>query len=79
MHRWLPLSLVAIGLSGCGSIHYYDNTTAVELDPMCAIQPDRPGEPIARRCERHNTIITGKPKSEPLDLKGASRKDDDPD
>jgi hypothetical protein len=53
---------------------------AVDADPLCASQPDRPGEPIAKRCERVSggKITFGESKSEPLDLKGAARKDDDP-
>jgi hypothetical protein len=75
----LPL-LAAAALAGCGTVEYRDTNAAVDADPLCASRPDRPGEPVAKRCERETggKITFGESKGEPLDLSGASRKDDDP-
>ncbi|GAA4786343.1 hypothetical protein [Lysobacter hankyongensis] len=78
--RRLPLSLLAVvALAGCGSVEYRDTNASVDADPLCASRPDRPGEPVAKRCERETggKITFGESAREPLDLSGA-RKDDDP-
>jgi hypothetical protein len=80
MHRLVLPLFAAAAFTGCGTVEYRDTNAAVDADPLCASQPDRPGEPIAKRCERVSggKITFGESKSEPLDLKGTARKDDDP-
>lgn len=82
MHRllvpWLAATaLAATALAGCGSVEYRDTNAAVDVDPLCTSQPDRPGEPGALRCERKTETTIAPRREPPLDLSGA-REDDDP-
>lgn len=78
--RILAPLLLALAASACGSVEYRDTNAAVDADPLCASQPDRPNEAVAERCKRQTSTsyIIGKPKEEPLDLSGQSRKEEDP-
>lgn len=78
--RILAPLLLALAAGACGSVEYRDTNAAVDADPLCASRPDRPNEPVSERCRRQTgaSYILGKPKAEPLDLGGASRREEDP-
>lgn len=78
--RILAPLLLALAVTACGSVEYRDTNAAVDADPLCASQPDRPNEPVSERCKRQTSAsyTTGKPKEEPLDLSGKSRREEDP-
>jgi hypothetical protein len=71
----LPLILMTLAASGCGSMEYKDTNAAVDADPLCASSPDQPGEPGSLRCKRETsaTFFSTKKTEEPLDLSGKSR------
>lgn len=77
MRRLLVPLLAATAVAACGSVEYRDTNTAVDVDPLCASQPDRPGEPGSLRCERKTETTIAPRREPPLDLSGA-RRDDDP-
>ncbi|WP_242112761.1 hypothetical protein [Luteimonas aquatica] len=69
--------LIALAAAGCGTVQYEDTNAAVDANPLCTSQPDRPGEPVSRNCERRatGTWKSGSEESKPLDLSG-TKKDD---
>lgn len=77
MRSLLFLALIAAATTGCGSVEYRDTNNNVNANPMCASDPDRPGEPVALACERKTeTVFSTERKEPPLDLSGKSGKDD---
>lgn len=66
--------LAVLTLAGCaGTTEYYDTNAAVDANPMCVSRPDRPGEPVARDCERiSGGKITSERRSEPVDFRKRS-------
>jgi hypothetical protein len=57
--RILPLSLLSMSVllaAGCGSVDYKDTNSAVDTNPLCTSQPDRPGEPVSKDCERSSSV-----------------------
>jgi hypothetical protein len=48
----LAMLLVAGAMAGCAGYEVRDSNAAVDRNPLCASQPDRPGEPMPRECER---------------------------
>lgn len=64
--------------TACGSIEYSDTNASVDVNPLCASRPDRPGEPVSRDCERKSDATWSSDRqrnSAPLDFSG-KRKDD---
>lgn len=70
MRLALVLGLV-LTIAGCGTMQYENTSAAVDANPLCVSQPDRPGEPVASNCERKATgSWSTERKSEPVDLSG---------
>ena len=44
----------ALPLAACGTMDYRDTNVAVDNNPLCVSQPDQPGEPVSRDCERYS-------------------------
>jgi len=69
----LLLPFVLIALAGCaGAGEYKDTNAAVDANPLCTSQPDRPGEPVAKECERTQSyeIKSSGGDSKPVDFGG---------
>jgi len=67
-----------LSASGCGGVEYRDTNAAVDANPLCASRSDRPGEPVAKDCERERAATwSSEPKAQdkPLDFSG--RRGDD--
>jgi hypothetical protein len=66
------LCLAMSALAACGTPQVRDTNAAVDANPLCVSQPDRPGEPVASECERKTEASwssDSKP-SEPIDFSG---------
>jgi len=50
--RTLVMAAAVLLLAGCGTYEYRDTNAAVDANPLCASQPNQPGEPVSRDCER---------------------------
>lgn len=62
---------LALSTAGCGTMQYENTSAAVDANPLCTNQPDRPGEPVSSNCERKATgSWSTERKSEPVDLSG---------
>ena len=71
--RHAALFLVAATLAACATAEVRDTNAAVDANPMCTSQPNRPGEPVAAECERKteaNWSSEGSKSSEPIDFSG---------
>ncbi|GAA5002404.1 hypothetical protein FNZ56_09005 [Pseudoluteimonas lycopersici] len=69
--RLAALSLVASAIAACGTMQVNDTNAAVDANPLCTSQPNRPGEPVAAECERktESTWSSDDSKSsEPIDF-----------
>lgn len=67
--------LVALGLSGCGTLGYEDTNAEVDRRAECADGSTRPGELVAPWCKREQAATwTSESESKPIDFTG---KDDD--
>jgi hypothetical protein len=75
MRILLPIVL-ALAASACGGgMAYKDTNAAVDANPLCVNEPDRPGEPaVSQDCERktETTWSSGddKKQGEPIDFSG---------
>lgn len=76
MNRKVPsfsVLCLALSLAACGTPQIRDTNAAVDANPLCVSQPDRPGEPVASACERKTEASwsSGDSKqSEPIDFGG---------
>ena len=71
--RHAALLLVAATLAACGAPQVRDTNAAVDANPMCTSQPNRPGEPVAAECERKTEATwssESSKSSEPIDFSG---------
>lgn len=71
--RHAALSIVASAIAACGTMQVNDTNAAVDANPLCTSQPNRPGEPVSADCERktESTWSSGDSKSsEPIDFTG---------
>ena len=71
--RHAALSIVASAIAACGTMQANDTNAAVDANPLCTSQPNRPGEPVAAECERktESTWSSEDSKSsEPIDFTG---------
>ena len=69
----LAIFVTAVSIAGCGGVEYRDTNAAVDANPLCASRSDRPGEPVAKDCERERAATwSSEPKAqdEPLDFSG---------
>jgi hypothetical protein len=64
------LCLAISALAACGTPQVRDTNAAVDANPLCVSQPDRPGEPVSRDCERKTEASWSSDgsKSEPIDF-----------
>ncbi|MFT3897544.1 MAG: hypothetical protein QM719_07590 [Thermomonas sp.] len=73
LSRLAALSAIALAIAACGTAQVRDTNAAVDANPLCTSQPNRPGEPVAAECERKTeaTWSSGDSKSsEPIDFSG---------
>lgn len=71
--RHAALFLVAPALAACGAPQVRDTNAAVDANPLCVSQPNRPGEPVASECERKTETTWSSDdskSSEPIDFSG---------
>jgi hypothetical protein len=71
--RLAALSLVASAIAACGTPQVRDTNAAVDANPLCTSQPNRPGEPVAAECERKTETTWSSDdskSSEPIDISG---------
>ena len=71
--RHAALFLVAATLAACGTPQVRDTNAAVDANPLCVSQPNRPGEPVASECERKTETTwssDGSKSSAPIDFSG---------
>lgn len=66
------LCLAVSALAACGTMQVNDTNAAVDANPLCVSQPDRPGEPVAAECERKTEASwsSDSKSSEPIDFSG---------
>jgi len=73
MRILIPIVL-ALAASACGGMEYKDTNAAVDANPLCVSRPDRPGEPVAKECERKTETSwsseSNKKSDEPIDFSG---------
>ena len=69
-HAALLLAIAAV--AGCGTPQVRDTNAAVDANPLCVSQPDRPGEPVSPQCERKTEATWSRDSrpSEPVDFGG---------
>ena len=71
--RHVALLLVALAIAACGTPQVRDTNAAVDANPLCTSQPNRPGEPVAAECERKTETTWSSEdskSSEPIDFTG---------
>ena len=71
--RLAALSIVAAAIAACGTSQVRDTNAAVDANPLCTSQPNRPGEPVAAECERKTETTWSSEdskSSEPIDFTG---------
>ena len=66
----LLLSMVA-AIAACGAPQVRDTNAAVDANPLCVSQPDQPGQPVSKDCERKTEATWSSDdakSSEPIDF-----------
>jgi hypothetical protein len=72
--RLIIALVLTLSAAGCGTMQYENTSAAVDANPLCTSQPDRPGEPVSSNCERKATgSWSTERKSEPVDLSGKKK------
>jgi len=74
----LAVLVAALSVGGCSGVEYRDTNAAVDANPLCASRADRPGEPVAKECERERAATwSSEPKvqDKPLDFSGRRGED----
>ena len=69
--RNAALFLVASAIAACGTPQVRDTNAAVDANPLCTSQPNRPGEPVSKDCERKTETTWSSEdskSSEPIDF-----------
>ena len=69
--RHAALLLVASAIAACGAPQVRDTNAAVDANPLCVSQPDQPGQPVSKDCERKTEATWSSDdakSSEPIDF-----------